>query len=156
MRGLVYGGLLAVAITAAQAQPAQQGPRDGDGASLLDRCAVAAAADDELSDVKGVELTKATTCLSYLVAAHAALTHVHGFYKTTMLKYGSWTDEGFHKEWVANQVLLAPDVCFPDQITPKTLAAVFVGYAKQHPQDMAKLDRFDFVAAAFASAYPCQ
>lgn len=156
MRSLISAIIVVLAAAAAQAQQAQQPAKDGDGVSLYDRCAAAATAADDLSNLKGVELTKATTCLSYLVAVHAALIHVHQFYKSTMLGYGNWTDETFHKEWVANQVLLAPDVCFPDQMTPKTLAAVFSGYGKQHPQELAKLDRFDLAAAAFANAYPCQ
>ena len=153
MRGILSAAIFFLAATTAQAQ---QAGRDGDGASLYDRCTAAASASEDLSNLKGAELTKATTCLSYLVAVHAALSHVHQYYKSTMLNYGNWTDETFHKEWVANQVLLAPDVCFPDQITPKTLAMVLSGYGKQHSQDLVKLDRFDLAAAAFANAYPCQ
>jgi len=153
MRGILSAAIVFLAATTAQAQ---QAGRDGDGVSLYDRCTAAASASEDLSNLKGAELTKATTCLSYLVAVHAALSHVHQYYKSTMLNYGNWTDETFHKEWVANQVLLAPDVCFPDQTTPKTLALIISGYGKQHPQDLIKLDRFDLAAAAFANAYPCQ
>ena len=153
MREIIYAAIFLLAAATAQAQ---QAGKDGDGVSLYDRCTAAASAADDLSNLKGAELTKATTCLSYLVAVHAALSHVHSFYKSTMLNYGNWTDETFHKEWVANQVLLAPDVCFPDQITPKTLALVLSGYGKQHLQDLTKLDRFDLAASAFVNAYPCQ
>jgi len=153
MRSILSAAIFFLAATTAQAQ---QAGGDGDGVSLYDRCTAAASAAEDLSNLKGADLTKATTCLSYLVAVHAALSHVHQYYKSTMLNYGNWTDETFHKEWVANQVLLAPDVCFPDQITPKTLAMVISGYGKQHPQDLTKLDRFDLAAAALANAYPCQ
>lgn len=154
MRALIWAAIFVFAAATAQAQ--QRAGNESEGASFYDRCTAAASASDDLSNLKGAELTKATTCLSYLVAVHAALTHVHQFYKSTMLNYGNWTDEAFHKEWLANQVLLAPDVCFPDQVTPKALAMILAKYAKEHPNDLTKLDRFDLAGAAFVNAFPCR
>jgi hypothetical protein len=149
MRTIIAATILFLAVAAAQAQQVRS-----DGTSLYERCGPAASVD--LADLKGADFTKATSCLSYLVAVHAALSRIHEYYQTTMPNYGNWTDEAFFEQWSARQRMLAPDVCFPAQITPKMLAMTIAGYGKAHPEELVKYDRFDFAGRAFARAYPCR
>ena len=154
MRGaisaILVSGLLLLLSIGAQAQPARE-----NGVTLADRCAAAAAAPADLSSLKGESFGKATTCLSYLVAAHAALSRVHQYYQSTMPNYGNWNDAAFYEQWSMRQRMLAPDVCFPADVTPKALAAAVVTFAKAHADELKSYENFDLAARAFATAYPC-
>jgi len=154
MRGAISAivslGLLLCPIVGTRAQPARD-----DGGSLADRCAVAAAAPDDLSSLRGDSFAKATTCLSYLVAVHAALSRVHQYYQSTMPAYGNWSDAAFYEQWSMRQRMLAPDVCFPADVTPKALATAVVKYGKAHADELKTVENFDLAARALAGAYPC-
>jgi hypothetical protein len=147
-RGAACAVMMVLTTATSLAQQARN-----DGAALYEACNVVASAPEDLSNVKQLELTKAMFCVGYLHASHAALLKIHEHYKSLLQNYGHWKDETFVKGWFASQLLLAPDVCFPKNVRPKTLAMIISKYGKEHPETLTQ-DMYLFVGYAFQSAYP--
>lgn len=141
--------IAAMVLTASEAK-AEQAPNSG--ASLYEDCKIVASARQDLSDLRPADQTPLGFCVGYLTAAHTALVQIHSYHKT-MPNYGNWQNERFVKGWVASQLLLAPDICFPKNINVKTLAMILVKYGRQHPENLTS-DMFKFVGYAFSDAYP--
>jgi hypothetical protein len=149
MRGIFCGVMMALMATVAQAQKARN-----DAASLYEDCNVLASAHEDLSNIRGLEMTKAMFCVGYLHAIHDALIRVHDHYKSIFPNYGHWNDDQtFLNGWLSAQILLAPDVCFPKEIRPKTLAMIIAKFGKEHPEKLT-MDMFLFASLAFQSSYP--
>jgi Ssp1 endopeptidase immunity protein Rap1a len=125
-----------------------------DGAYLYEGCIVLASEPEDFSRaLNPKQFSKAMFCLGYVHAIHAALVRIHERYYKSFPNYGNWKDETFVGGWFAEQISLAPDVCFPNKVVPKTLAMIIVKYGKEHPEDLTK-DMFVFAGFAFQSTYP--
>jgi Rap1a immunity proteins len=148
MRGTICGILMVLMITKTLAQQARN-----DGAYLYEACNVVASAPEDLSNLNGFEMFKAAFCLGYLRALQAALLRLYDDFKATMPKYGQWKDENFVKGWLSSQILLGADVCFPQEVRPKTLAMIISKYGKDNPNQLSS-DMFLFAGWALQSAYP--
>jgi hypothetical protein len=147
-----WGMLCAVVVVLIAGSASGQQARN-DGAYLYEACSPLASAPEDLSRTSPQELTKAMFCVGYIHASHAALLRIHEHYKSIFPSYGQWKDQTFVLGWIATQVLLAPDVCFPSNVRPKTLAMIISKYGKEHPEELTR-DMFVFAASAFQSAYP--
>jgi len=149
----MVGRVIVYAITGSLITALAQQTRN-DGAFLYEACSVVASAPGDPPKISPELLPKAMFCFGYLHAIHAALLKIHDYYKWTFPTYGQWkTDETFVNGWLATQVLLAADVCFPNNMRTKTLAMIISKYGKEHPEDLTK-NMFDFAGFVFQSAYP--
>jgi len=129
---------------------AQQGRHDG--AFLYEACNALASAPEDLANVTSGQMFKAAWCGGYLTALHAELTKLHEYYKA-FPNYGHWGDDDITKKYLASQLMLGADVCFPKDVRPKTLAMIISEYGRKNPNQLSS-DMSLFAGWALQSAYP--
>jgi hypothetical protein len=148
---LLSAAVVALLATALHAEDARN-----NGADIYEACSVlASSVGDPPTSLKGNDYFHAMFCAGFVSATYTVLLRVHEHYKNTLQNYGRWNDEKFVKGWAASQLTLGFDVCFPEEkMRPKILAMIISKYGKEHPEDMAHVNSFDFAGAAFQSSYP--
>jgi hypothetical protein len=63
-------------------------------------------------------------------------------------------DHAIAEAYLGASIMLGPDICLPDSVTPGELAAAVDRYARLYPQRV-KSGMFDFIAEAFGIEYGC-
>lgn len=99
--------------------------------------------------------TQAFYCAGFIEALTFSLKKIHQYYQASFpnLTYPI-RDQATANRYIATSVLLGPDVCFPQQLTPQIVARIIVKYGRDNPAKLTELP-WDFASSALLNAYPC-
>jgi hypothetical protein len=92
-------------------------------------------------------------CVGFLDSFSITLRKLRDFYKANF-ENTNLSDEQVVRLYLAITLLIAPNVCLPDNVTPKILARVLIKYGKDHPSKLSD-GMYEFAGRAFAEAYVC-
>jgi Rap1a immunity proteins len=107
-----------------------------------------------LSRANPNDLISISYCIGFLEALITSLERLHSLYDADFPDPSKLrTDETTAKRYIATVLLVGPDVCFPEGITPKIAAMIIEKYGKEHPEQLTDHPQ-KFANLAFASAYP--
>jgi uncharacterized protein YecT (DUF1311 family) len=137
-----------------------QGQTEKNAAFLVEECRPLATLRGDLSDPYALsksnpaDVAKMTYCVGFLDALIASLQRNHELYRAILPDAKLLqTDETIAKRYIATMLLIGPDACLPDGLTPKIAALIVEKYGREHPEQLTDNPQ-KFANLALAFAYP--